>query len=80
MPACREALASLGNQGHHITHQMWCSTFDAGDPPVRFGGRGEVKTLVPTPIGGCREKRDGLLQRTKASGITGMLMYKKRYS
>ena len=23
---------------------------DAGDPPVRFGGRGEVQTLVPTPI------------------------------
>ena len=24
---------------------------DAGDPPVRFGGRGKVQTLVPTPIG-----------------------------
>ena len=23
---------------------------DAGDPPVGFGGRGKVKTLVPTPI------------------------------
>jgi len=23
---------------------------DAGNPPVRFGGRGKVKTLVPTPI------------------------------
>jgi hypothetical protein len=23
---------------------------DAGDPPVRFGGRGEVKSLIPTPI------------------------------
>src|ERR1700719_987993 len=25
---------------------------DAGDPPVRFGGRGEVKSLIPTPIWG----------------------------
>ena len=25
---------------------------DAGKPPVRFGGRGEVTTLAPTPIGG----------------------------
>src|ERR1035438_6733371 len=25
---------------------------DAGDPPVRFGGRGKVQSLVPTPIGG----------------------------
>src|ERR1035438_525565 len=24
---------------------------DAGDPPVRFGGRGKVQSLVPTPIG-----------------------------
>src|ERR1035438_9740600 len=23
---------------------------DAGDPPVRFGGRGKVQSLVPTPI------------------------------
>ena len=23
---------------------------DAGDPPVRFGGRGKVLSLVPTPI------------------------------
>ena len=23
---------------------------DAGNPPVRFGGRGKVQTLVPTPI------------------------------
>src|SRR5438874_13809137 len=23
---------------------------DAGKPPVRFGGRGEVTTLAPTPI------------------------------
>ena len=23
---------------------------DGGNPPVRFGGRGKVKTLVPTPI------------------------------
>ena len=23
---------------------------DAGDPPVRFGGRGKAQTLVPTPI------------------------------
>ena len=23
---------------------------DAGNPPVRFGGRGEVLSLVPTPI------------------------------
>jgi len=23
---------------------------DAGNPPVRFGGRGEVKSLIPTPI------------------------------
>src|ERR1022692_1831100 len=26
---------------------------DAGDPPVRFGGRGKVQSLVPTPIGIC---------------------------
>ena len=25
---------------------------DAGNPPVRFGGRGEVLSLVPTPIKG----------------------------
>src|ERR1039458_1811072 len=24
---------------------------DAGDPPVRFGGRGKVQSLVPTTIG-----------------------------
>jgi hypothetical protein len=24
---------------------------DAGDPPVRFGGRDEVPCLIPTPIG-----------------------------
>ena len=23
---------------------------DAGNPPVRFGGRGKVESLVPTPI------------------------------
>src|ERR1039458_764018 len=23
---------------------------DAGDPPVRFGGRGKVQSLAPTPI------------------------------
>jgi len=23
---------------------------DAGDPPVRFGGRGEAQTLIPTSI------------------------------
>jgi len=30
---------------------------DAGDPPVRFGGRGKVQSLVPTPIFG------GLVER-----------------
>jgi hypothetical protein len=31
---------------------------DAGKPPVRFGGRGEVQTLVPTPIKqGCWNSR-----------------------
>jgi len=23
---------------------------DAGDPPVRFGGRGDVQTAIPTSI------------------------------
>ena len=23
---------------------------DAGNPPVRFGGRGDVKSVIPTPI------------------------------
>ena len=32
---------------------------DAGNPPVRFGGRGGVQTLVPTPI-----DRDGRAPRT----------------
>ena len=30
---------------------------DAGDPPVRFGGRGKVQFLVPTPIGDNVEMR-----------------------
>src|SRR6266487_5579149 len=30
------------NKVDHITHQMWCTTFDAGNPPVRFGGRGGI--------------------------------------
>jgi hypothetical protein len=30
-------------------HQMWSTTFDAGNPPIRFGGRGEA-SFVPTPI------------------------------
>src|ERR1039458_5671160 len=28
---------------------------DAGDPPVRFGGRGKVQSLVPTPINSSPE-------------------------
>ena len=33
---------------------------DAGDPPVRFGGRGKVQTLVPTPIfrGDCIDRAE----------------------
>jgi hypothetical protein len=30
---------------------------DAGEPPVRFGGRGKVQSLVPTPIGGSIQLR-----------------------
>jgi hypothetical protein len=30
---------------------------DAGNPPVRFGGRGEVETLIPTPIFGSTSSR-----------------------
>src|ERR1035441_2610737 len=37
---------------------------DAGDPPVRFGGRGKVQSLVPTPIGGA-----GKVRRSQAPGI-----------
>jgi hypothetical protein len=32
-----------------LPHQMWSTTFDAGDLPVRFGGRGKAD-FVPTPI------------------------------
>ena len=28
---------------------------DAGEPPVRFGGRGGVNRAIPTPIGGSAE-------------------------
>jgi hypothetical protein len=28
-----------------ISHLMCCTTFDAGNPPVRFGGRGKVNPL-----------------------------------
>ena len=32
---------------------------DAGEPPVRFGGRGDLKTVVPTPICACCYLPDG---------------------
>jgi hypothetical protein len=28
------------NYRRHITHKMWCTTFDAGNPHVRFDERG----------------------------------------
>src|SRR5260221_2246835 len=33
---------------------------DAGNLPVRFGGRGEGSSLVPTPIGIARQSRQSL--------------------
>src|ERR1039458_113203 len=40
---------------------------DAGDPPVRFGGRGKVQSLVPTPIGTSDiERRTSNIQSRKA--------------
>src|ERR1035438_18643 len=40
---------------------------DAGDPPVRFGGRGKVQSLVPTPIAQAPRTREcTLLRRPKA--------------
>ena len=42
---------------------------DAGDPPVRFGGRGKVQSLVPTPIPtsefGFRPVRPGNARRSR---------------
>src|SRR6516225_2784457 len=35
----------------HITHQMWPTTFNARNSPVRFGGRGEA-FLRPYPLSG----------------------------
>jgi hypothetical protein len=38
----------------HITHKMWYTTFDAGDPHVQFGGRGHrSQSMLPTPILTC---------------------------
>src|SRR5258707_9707870 len=38
---------------------------DAGNLPVRFGGRGKVQSLVPTPIGGGGGVGLGLLSVSK---------------
>ena len=41
---------------------------DAGDPPVRFGGRDDVRLVVPTPIGLLRSA-DG--PRPQRPGVRG---------
>jgi hypothetical protein len=40
--------------GHRSDTHPLTGEPDAGDPPVRFGGRGWVQSLVPTSIGGIR--------------------------
>ena len=47
---------------------------DAGNPPVRFGGRGEVQSLVPTPIpcsaAASAEIVDGVLECARQSAAS----------
>lgn len=52
---CTQWAAALGSgtrvdTGHRRNANPLTGEPDAGDPPVRFGGRGKVQTLVPTPI------------------------------
>jgi len=44
---------------------------DAGNPPVRFGGRGDVPTAIPTPIPADAGLRDlaARVRRGEAFGL-----------
>src|ERR1035438_1521858 len=47
---------------------------DAGDPPVRFGGRGKVQSLVPTPIAKDSRMRPSRARLGRGSpGLSGRL-------
>ena len=47
---------------------------DAGNPPVRFGGRGDINTVIPTSIGDrikmCPERNRHRLATTGNSTLT----------
>jgi hypothetical protein len=38
------------NYRRHVVHQMWCTTFDAADPPARFGCRGGNSRPLSSPV------------------------------
>jgi len=44
----------IGKRANLDKEQSSTGEPDAGDPHVRFGGRGEVQSLIPTPIRECK--------------------------
>ena len=64
-----QALAPAISMRNHLSGEP-----DAGKPPVRFGGRGEVLSLVPTPILSAL-RFDGFGPPEKSETRTGPLSF-----